>query len=237
MNASRLIKATSQDVRLQFRNGFYYASAFVAVVFLLVVISLPAFDFRPLWPAIILENLVINAFYFMSGLVLLEKGDGILEALTVSPLRDSEYLSAKVLSLTLLSVLETLLIVVFASGFSFHWPLLVAGVLLLIGILSLYGFIVVSRYDSISEFLMPSVLWTFGISLPLLYYFNIWRTPLMFLHPLQAPLLLIQGAFQPLPTWQIVYGLAYGFAWLVVAMLLARRAFHRFIVRKEGVSR
>ncbi|MFP3854079.1 MAG: ABC transporter permease [Anaerolineales bacterium] len=236
MSASRLFSTIAHDVRLQFRSGFYYASAFVGVIMVLLITGLPDFDMRPLWAPIILENLVINAFYFMSGLVLLEKGEGILQSLVVSPLRDVEYLSSKVISLTVLSIFETLLIVVLVSGLAINWLLLLVGLLILIGVLALYGFVVVARYDSISEFLMPSVLWTFGISLPLLYYFNLWRTPLMFLHPIQAPLVLIQAAFQSIPGWQIGYGLAYGSLWLAITLLLSRRAFHRFVVRKEGAS-
>ena len=236
MSASRLFSTVAHDIRLQFRSGFYYASAFVAVVMVLFITGLPDFDMRPLWAPIILENLVINAFYFMSGLVLLEKGEGILQSLVVSPLRDVEYLGSKVISLAILSSFETVLIVALVSGPALNWPLLLLGVLILIGVLALYGFVVVVRYDSISEFLMPSVLWTFAISLPLLYYFGLWRTPLMFLHPLQAPLVLIQGAFQSVPGWQITYGLAYGALWLAMTLLLSRRAFHRFVVRQEGVN-
>ena len=88
MNTPRLLRTIVIDVRLQFRNGFYYASAFVAVVLVLFLSQLRAVDLGPWWPAIILENLVINAFYFMAGLVLLEKGEGTLEALVVTPLRD-----------------------------------------------------------------------------------------------------------------------------------------------------
>lgn len=236
MNAARLLRTVANDVRLQFRNGFYYASAFVAVVLVLFLYQLSAVDMRPWWPAIVLENLVINSFYFMAGLVLLEKGEGTLEALVVTPLRDWEYLASKALSLGVLSLAETLMVIVLIQGLAFNWVWLVLGLLLQIGIFGLYGFFVVARYDSISEFLLPSILWTLGYSLPLLYYFDLWRSPLMFLHPMQAPLLLLEAAFQPVPVWQLIYGVLYGGLWLGVSLLFARRAFHRFVIRKEGLA-
>jgi fluoroquinolone transport system permease protein len=236
MNRARLGSTLIQDIRLQFRNGFYYASAFVAVMLVLLLLQFRGVDLRPWWPVIILENLVINAFYFMAGMVLLEKGEGTLEALVVTPLRDGEYLTAKVLSLLLLSIFETLLVVVIIQGLSFNPLWLVLGLALLIGFFSLYGFFVVARYDSISEFLMPSILWTFAYSLPLLHYLNLWRSPLMFLHPIMPPLVLIEGAFQPVPQWQIIYGLAAGAAWVGLAFMISRRAFYRFVIRKEGVK-
>ena len=85
-------------------------------------------------------------------------------------------MAAKVLSLGLLSLLESLLVVVVVSGVGFNWFLLILGILLLVGIYALYGFFVVSRYDSIGEFILPSVVWTMGFSLPLLHYFDFWDT-------------------------------------------------------------
>lgn len=231
----RFLSTLRWDVQLQFRNGFYYASAFVAILLVIIMKQFPEFDFRFLWPMLILENLVINSFYFMSGLVLLEKGEGTLEAQIITPLRKSEYLASKMVSLGILSLFETLTLVVLISGFRFNWLWLVLGILLLIAIYVLYSFFVVARYDSINEFLLPSVLWTFGFSLPLLYYFEIWTSWLMFLHPLQAPLLLLQAAFQPIPAWQVIYGVLYSCVWIAIGLVVSLRAFDRFIVRKEGV--
>lgn len=234
---TRLLSTLRCDVRLQFRNGFYYVSAFVAAVFVLGLRQLPEVHWARWWPPILLENLVINAFYFMAGLVLLEKGEGTLEAQIVTPLRSGEYLASKVLSLGLLSCLESFAIVVLVSGLGFKWPLLAASVLMLIAIFALYGFFVVARYDSITEFILPSAAWTIGLSLPLLYYFNIWRSWVMFLHPLQAPLVLMQAAFEPVPGWQVLYGVLYSLLWIGVAFHFTRRAFYRFVIAKEGVPR
>jgi fluoroquinolone transport system permease protein len=102
--------------------------------------------------------------------------------------------------------------------------------------LSLYGFIVVVRYDSISEFLLPSsAVWTLGFSLPLLYYFDIWRSWIMFLHPLQGIFVLLQAAFASVSAWQIVYGIVYSILWTGILMWLSLSAFHKFVVIKEGV--
>ncbi|WP_298482472.1 ABC transporter permease [uncultured Chloroflexus sp.] len=233
----RLLSAARWDVRLQFRNGFYYVSLFTAVIF---VVLLKQFDITAVsywWPAIITINLTVNSFYFMAGLILLEKGEGTLEAQIVTPLRPWEILGSKVLTLGLLSLFETLIIIVIVQGVNFNWVFLVMGVVLYIAMLSLYGFIIVARYESINEFLLPSALWTMGFSLPLLYYFDIWRSWVMFLHPLQAVVILIQAAFRSVPVWQIVYGIVYAILWMGIIMWLSLRAFHRFVVTKEGVRR
>ena len=234
---TRLLSIARWDVQLQFRNGFYYVSAVTASFFIILLKQLSGVDLGYWWPAIITANLTINAFYFMAGIVLLEKGEGTLEAQIVTPLRPWEILTSKVLTLGLLSLFETLIIIVIVQAAAFNWFLLVTGIVLYIAMLALYGFIVVARYDSISEFLLPSVLWTMGFSLPLLYYFDIWRSWVMFLHPLQAVLILLRSAFASVPVWQIVYGIAYSLLWTGIALAVSLRVFHRFVVTKEGVGR
>ena len=234
---NRLLTAARWDVSLQFRNGFYFVSAFTAVFMVVLLKQFPGVDFGYWWPAIITGNLTVNSFYFMAGIVLLEKGEGTLEAQIVTPLRPWEILGSKILTLGLLSLFETLAMIVIVQGVNFNWFLLVTGIVFYIAMLALYGFIVVARYDSINEFLLPSVAWTMGFSLPLLYYFDIWRSWIMFLHPLQAILILLQSAFTSVPTWQIIYGFAYSILWTGILMTLSLRTFRKFIIVKEGVRR
>ncbi|HCK65082.1 MAG TPA: ABC transporter permease [Anaerolineae bacterium] len=234
---NRLLSTARWDVSLQYRNGFYFVSAFVAAFFIILLRQFPSVDWSYWWPAIITGNLTINAFYFMAGIVLLEKSEGTLEAQVITPLRPWEILLSKVLTLGLLSLFETLLIIVLVQGVNFNWFLLVTSIVFYIAMLALYGFFVVARYDSISEFILPSVVWTLGFSLPLLYYFDIWRNPIMFLHPLQAILILIQSSFASVPTWQIVYGISYSILWTGIALYFSLRAFHKFVVVKEGVRK
>lgn len=233
----RLLSTTLWDIRLQFRNGFYFVSVIVAAGFILLLRQFGGVDWARLWPVILLENLVVNAFYFMAGLLLLEKGEGTLEAQVVTPLRTREYLAAKVLSLGMLSLVESLLVVLVISGPGFNWLLLIVGVLLLIAFYSLYGFVVVARYDSITDFILPSAMWVIWFSLPLLYYFRIWESPFMFLHPLQAPLVLLQAAFGTVPPWQIAYGILYAALWVLIVYRFAERAFNRFVVTRQGAKR
>jgi fluoroquinolone transport system permease protein len=223
------------DLRLQYRNGFYYAAAFVAALWMLLLAQVPAASLSWLLPPLVLGNLLINTFYFVAGQVLLEKGEGTLEAQVVTPLRVREYLASKALTLGALSLLEALAYVLIAYGPRFRLLPFAAGVLLISAMYVLYGFVVVARYDSINEFLFPSVLYTIGLGLPLLDYFNLVRSPLVYLHPVQAPLVLLRAAFQPVDAWQMVYGVLYAGLWVGLVYLLSRRAFLRFVVARQGV--
>lgn len=232
---SRFLATLQWDIVRQYRNGFYFVSAFIVVAMTLLLRQLGPVRWSFWWPAILLENLVMNAFYFLAGLVLLEKGEGTLEAQVVSPLRDWEYLLAKVTSLFALSALESLALVLLVSGAGFNWFWMLLGIFVFVALYAFYGFFVVSRYDSITDFLLPSALWTMGFSLPLLNYFDLWQHWSLYLHPMQAPLLLIRAAYEPLPAWQIGYAILYGGLWIGLGWFASQRAFYRFVVKKEGV--
>jgi fluoroquinolone transport system permease protein len=185
--------------------------------------------------ALLLSNVVINTFYFVAGLVLLEKGEGTLEAQVVTPLRPGEYLAAKAITLTGLTLLENVLITTAVYGFNYHPGLLLAGLLLAALLFTWSGFIVVARYDAINSYLLPSILYTGLLGLPLIPYLAGWEFPLIYLHPLQAPLSLLEAAFRPVAAWEIGYGLAYGLLWSGITFAYSRRAFHRFVIRREGI--
>lgn len=235
----RLLSTIRCDLRLQQRNGFYYATAFVVLVYALGLSQLHAAGARlnlaGLLPAVMLNNLTITSFYFVGALVLLEKTEGTLAAQVVSPLRAGEYLAAKVLTLTALALLYNIAVVALVVGSRFSALALIAGVSALAALMVMAGFVAVARYDSVNEYLLPSVPYAAGLMLPLASMFG-WDSPLLYLHPLQGPMLLVRAAFAPIETWQLIYGALASALWLGVGAWLCRRSFQRFVVDRAGGS-
>jgi fluoroquinolone transport system permease protein len=231
---SRLVTAMKGDVRLQVRNGFYWAAGFVALYTILLLSLLNAETLEWIIPPFVFSNLLMNTFYFIGGLVLLEKAEGTLEAQVVTPLRTSEYLASKIVTLTALAILENLAIVGLTFGLGVRIVPLVAGMLLAGPVYALLGFAAVARYDSINEYLFPSFIYATLLAPPLLAYFGVWDGWWIFLHPLQPALVLMEGAVRPLGAGEWAYGLLGSVAWIVPAFLWSRRAFHRFVIVKEG---
>ena len=222
------------DVRLQMRNGFYWAVAFLLAILLLVITQLPSLDWALVLPPLILGNLVTATFFFMAGLVLLEKGEGTLEAQIVTPLTARDYLLSKVATLTGLSVVEHLFIALITVGVAFRPVPLVLGVVLAAALYCLAAFPAVVRYDSINELMFPTMVWVTFFSLPILHYAGLWDSPVMYLHPFQAPLVLLKGAVYPLAQWEWIYGLGYAALWIGLGFFWCRRAFQRFVVTAAG---
>ena len=231
---SRLLATMRTDLRLQHRNGFYYAVAFGLILFAILVSQLPAFDWTRWLPPLVFGNLVMVSFFFVGGLVLLEKGEGTLEAQVVTPLRVGEYLGSKIATLALLSLVENLIIVSLVGGFEYRIALLALGITGASVIYTLIGFVAVARYDSINEYIMPASLVTTLLSIPYLEYFDLWTSPLMLLHPLQGCLVVMEAAFMPVSVGELVAALISAGAWITIAYFMGLRAFRRFLIRKEG---
>ena len=236
---TRLISTLRLDVLNQYRQGFYFASAFVLVTVGAVISLLPPAAVVVL-PAILLVNMLLATFVFLGGLLLLEKGQGTLESLIVTPLKPSEYLLAKILSLTGLAVMENAAITAIAringllSDVDWGWVLIgsaFSGV-----VYTLLGFLTVIRYNSLNEFLMPMFLVTALLQLPGLVCFGMPEFLLLYLLPTQGPLLMFQSALEPLPPSTMTYAVLYPSAWILVSFLWGRRAFHRFVTGGIGQS-
>jgi fluoroquinolone transport system permease protein len=223
---SRLAATIRTDTRVQFRNGFYFATAFVVVFLILLLRWLPAEAAMLILPVVILENVLVNTFYFVSGLLLLERVEGTFVAQSVTPLRDDEYLVSKLGTLTVLSLVESLLIAAAVFGIGAWLIAMAVGIALAAVLFCLAGVALVVRYDSINTFLMPSVLYTSLLSLPILGVFGFgsphWYLP----HPIEGPLSLMQIGV-PQTAGRIAYAIGYPLLWMVPVYLWSRRALCR----------
>jgi len=232
---SRFVATLRNDVRLQLRYGFYVAGAFVATIWIAILTQMPPDGVRVALPAFLFLNGLTTTFFFVAGLVLFEKREGVLAALVVTPLREGEYLAAKVTTLTLLATLEGLVIVLLGWGTELRLGPIVLGSLIVGVLYTLFGFLVVFRYDSINEFLLPGSLFMTVVQLPVFSSFGVWDAPYFWLWPTKGALLMFQAGFAPLGAVEWAYALLYSGLWIAVLVGFVRRAFRRFVVRGEGV--
>ncbi len=226
----RLLASLRWEIVLQFRNGLYHATAFVLAFWALLLTQFSLAEYRAYLPGALLGNLPITSLYFMAGLVMLEKGEGSLEARRVSPMGSGYYLLIKVLALSLLILIENLSVAGLWTGFRLAPLPLALGLLFGGAMLTLYGFITVVPYHSVNEYLMPSVLYLLPTLLPLLNTFGLVTSPLFYLHPLQAAVVLLEGGFRSLSPLEWLYGLGYGGLAVGFLFWYGRKAFRRFVV-------
>lgn len=230
----RLASTMRWDATLQQRNGFYFVSIAIVIAWGVLIAqsrsALEALDLRWLLPPFVLSNLIITTFYFVGGLLLLERDQRVLGAIAVSPLPVGEYLGAKVITLSLLALAENLPIVWLIDGTAFNHLWLSLGILLASTLYVLSGFVVAARYRSINEYLLPSIVYATIVMLPLLPYLGGWDHPLLYAHPLGAALLVTRAAWEPLAWWQIGFGVGYALLWVGIGFWTAGRAWRRFMI-------
>ncbi|NNG15941.1 MAG: ABC transporter permease [Gemmatimonadales bacterium] len=222
----RLVATVRRDLKLLYRNGFFHAAAVVAGILILVLRALPP-DFAAwLLPLALLGNFVTNGFYFAAGMMLLEKAERTLDVQFATPLRSAEYVGAKIVALSLLTLVETGVIVV-ASGHS-RYLLLGLSTVALTAVLGQLGLLMVTRYRSINEFLMPSVLVMYAVMLPAVDLLGLWDSALLYFHPLYPPMVLLEAAFRPVSGLETVVALVLTAAWIAVGMAISQRVIGRF---------
>jgi fluoroquinolone transport system permease protein len=223
---TRLAATLQTDARVQLRNGFYLATAFVVACSIALLRWLPNDLAALLLPVVLIENIVINTFYFVSALLLLERSEGTLAAQSVTPLRGDEYLASKVMTLTALSLVEGLLIATAVTGFDERLLMIALGIAPAAMLFCLSGVALIVHYESINEFIMPSVVYTAVLSLPVLGYFSIGAREWYLLHPIQGSLELMQMQTPYMPA-RLAYAIGYPLLWLVPISLWSRRALRR----------
>lgn len=233
---NRLAATVRLDLTLQWRN---YLPAIVAGVALFVGLLLrqlvPADQYGLAVPVLLLFTLSATGYMFAGGLLLLERGQRTLDALSVTPLRSGEYLAAKTITLTAIGTIESLVILLIIGGTGLGLLPALLGAIGLSVIYTLIGIIVVVRYTSVTDFLLPSILYIALLGLPFIDYLGWWSSPIFYVWPTQGALLLLGAGYAPIAGWQFTYAVLSMLAWIAVFAFWALRAYERHIVRK-GVA-
>ena len=233
---SRLAATTRLDMVVQARSKLYAIAIGMAVLLGVVMrILIPRDMIANLMPVFYLMAIGGTAYVFVAGMVIFEKDEGTLDAQIVTPLRVDEYLTAKAVSLLIVVLIESLIVLFIAYGFTGYDPfLLLLGLVLMSLGLTWTGFVQVSRYDSVTDFLVYAVPVVLVLQLPALGLLGIAPSPVWYLIPTMAPSLLLTAAFTSISTWQMVYALIYSLLSVAAVFWWAKRAFHRNIVLKGG---
>ena len=232
----RALTAAVFDVRFQFRHGFYYAYLVVCILYILIIRSLTGEAASIVATLLIFSDTSVLGFFFVGGVILLEKDQRTLETLFVSPLRIYEFIIAKILSLAVLSVVMSLVIMVFSIGTSFKPVLFLAGVLLSSAFFTLLGITFSAYSRSINVYLFKSSFGIMLIFLPMLGYFKLFETPFFYLFPTKASLILIESAFKSFQPMELVYAVACLLLWIAAIGIIAHNSFYKNIIMKIGES-
>lgn len=196
------------DVRLQARSRLYVIGIIVSIM----LGAMGRFLIGPQHgaqavPIVYLLGLGGTTYIYGATMVLLERSEGTLLALRVSPLSASTYLLSKVLTLTAFATLEG--VIVHAIGFwgvSVDAVPLIAGVLAVASLNALIGLGHVAAHTHLFSWLIPGALIVSSVlQWPALFVLKVGPPAVWYLLPTQGPLLLMMAGFTALEPWQWAY--------------------------------
>jgi fluoroquinolone transport system permease protein len=240
---TRLLATMKLDITIQIRNQLYAIGIGVAVVLAIALSQLTTPDQLPLViPTVMLLVMGGSTLLYVSSLILFEKDEGTINMAIVSPLTSAEYLVSKIVTLTGLATLESIIMIAGTMILmSFSAEVVVPNLFVLfvgiiaIGVLyTLIGILLIVRYDKITEFLIPMSAIAVVLQFGFLYYLGLWESPLLLLIPTSAPTMIMRGAYVELSVWEWLYGIIYTSLLLVGLSFWSYRAFQTHIVMKVG---
>jgi fluoroquinolone transport system permease protein len=240
---NRLLAAMKINVMVQVRTNLYAIGIGAGVLVAVMLAWLAGPDDLPAWiPTLMLIVVGGSTMLYGAAMILFEKEQGTLRATIVSPMRPAEYLWAKIVTLTALAVLESIimvggamLIMSFSERISLpNIPLLLIGIVAIGVMYTLVGIVLIVRYDKITDFLIPMSAVAVVLQLPFLYFIGWVDSPLLLIIPTSAPTVLMQGAYGPLESWEWIYTTVYTAALIIGLTVWAYRAFDRHIIVKAG---
>ena len=191
----RIVSALKADVRFQFKQGFYLVYILLTLIYMVILGKLPAAWKSTVIPLVLFSDPSMVGFFFIGALVMLEKVQGIIQYVVVTPLRSIEYLLAKVLSLTILAVAATIMITLATYGYELNWFLLILGVILTSCFFVFYGFIVAVRCTTLNQYFIKMIPYLLLIVLPCFSLIGFPYAWLFNIFPSVAGLKLVYGAF------------------------------------------
>ena len=178
-------------------------------------------------PAFLFLNTFLLAFSLGVRQTVCEREAGILSALDLTPLRPHEFLAARCASLGLIAAIQNPLIALVAGKPIAAWTSLMLGVCGETAILSLAAFLVVAYAPTGMAMVARLLASLLLLGPPLLPFFGFTSGAWLIAHPMQGPLLLLQGAFFPLPGSTVATATIASGIWIACLLIGCRMGFAR----------
>lgn len=157
----RLKKLFFMDMRFQAKYGFYFLYAVLTAIYVTVLLALPENWKEKAAAILIFSDPASMGLFFMGAIVLLEKSQHTTCAFAASPVRVTEYVIAKVSSLSAVSLAVAAVLAVTAgqglqSG-ACNIHIVLFGTFISSVIFTLFGITVATKTASLNQFILRTV--------------------------------------------------------------------------------
>lgn len=233
MNAesmNRIRNALIADLKFERKQGFFIIYLIISFLYLLVLTQIPETYRHIAVPLVIFSDPSVLGLFFIGGMLLLEKEQGILQSIVVTPLESIEYVISKVASLSIIAVLAGLLISLLTYSGSVNYGYLLMGILLTSFFFTQIGILIACRSRTINEFFLRMVPWMLGLMAPAFLLIPFRDAAVLNLFPTTACLRLVYGAYHGNPIGMAVFQMIYMILLNGVFLIYTTRKFEEQIV-------
>lgn len=200
----RLLNAIKSDIRFQIKQGFYLIYLIITVMYLITLSLVPENILNIALPLIVFSDPSVLGLFFIGGIIMLEKGQGIIQVLVVSPLKTSEYIISKVVSLSIISALAGILITLFGTNSYPDWILLTISIFLTSSIFTLWGIMINAGCSNVNQYIIKTIPYMLLLVLPCFSLLGFKYSYLFYIFPSVSALKLMLGAFTGIATVEAV---------------------------------
>lgn len=214
------------DFLLINKNKIITISLVVTVIYVGVFKALAAMgNIEKFLVLVIFNDPALLGFLFVGVMVLFEKNENTLQALSVTPIKISNYILSKSISLTVVSLVCCYAMVIAGYGLDFNFIHFTTGTILTTFIFSMLGFVAVAGQSSFNKYILRALGIILFLTLPFLGYFGLVPKIWFILFPTQPAIDLYNLAFSTSATSsEILIAYALCIIWAVVTFVWAKQA-------------
>ncbi|MBH1942330.1 ABC transporter permease [Mobilitalea sibirica] len=178
---TRLRSLIIGDIQFQFKYGFYFVYTVFTFFYICLLFAFPATIREKAAILMIYSDPAAMGLFFMGSIVLFEKSQRVLNSIAVSPVKVSEYILSKVVSLGLIGTVVGVLIA-FAAG-NRNIILVIIATFMGSVIFSLFGLMIASKIQTLNQFMVATIPFEILCLVPSIFYLFGYQKPFMLLHP------------------------------------------------------
>ncbi len=163
-----MIRLFKYDISIQIRSGYWTVYGIIGLIYILVLINLPIDIRDEIAIYLIFSDTSVLGLIFVGALILFEKNQGVLQSISVTPLKFDRYLFSKAISLTILSAVVSSLIWLIPLKSFAGYPLLLAGTVLASLGFTIFGIGFSSGAYSFNQFIVRVVMGSMVFIIPVI---------------------------------------------------------------------
>ncbi len=222
----RLKGALITDFKFQFKQGFYVIYVLLTIMYMVILSLVPTNYKKLILPLVIYSDPAFVGLFFIGGIIMLERMQGVLNYLVITPLYIKEYLLSKILSLSSLAVIAGFAIAI-SSGYEgrINYMFLFIGIFLVSTFFILIGVIVVTTCHSLNQYIVNMIPAMLVLAIPCVSLIGTGYAYVWTIFPSVAGLRVLLSSFYQSSILEIMCLIGYLSLW---NWLLFRKVIHIF---------